>query len=96
MHVHIKTGPDIIPPIFEYADDGHFGLTLMTVNRTHLTITLRSAGSEGQGDRDVPLGAVLDSYTLTAKAPVASTPEREGGGRNGARDVEVDIEEEML
>lgn len=87
----MKTGPSVIPDIFEYADDSHFGLTLLTVNRTHLTVTLRSAGSEGPGD-GTPLGAVLDSYTLTAKTPVPKQGQR---GR-GVRDVEVEIEEEML
>ena len=46
------------PPIFEKVDTSHFGLTLMTVNRTHLTLTLYS-DEEG--------GEVLDSFTLLGK-----------------------------
>jgi len=45
-------------------DTSHFGLTLMTVNGTHLTLTLYS-DEEG--------GEVLDSFTLLGKAG------REGG-----------------
>jgi len=40
-------------------DTSHFGLTLMTVNRTHLTLTLYS-DEEG--------GEVLDTFTLLGKA----------------------------
>jgi len=46
------------PAIFEHVDTGHFGLTLMTVNRTHLTLTLYS-DEEG--------GNVLDTFTLLTK-----------------------------
>ncbi|GAB5031736.1 inactive purple acid phosphatase 27-like [Nannochloropsis oceanica] len=47
------------PAIFEHVDTSHFGLTLMTVNRTHLTLTLYS-DEEG--------GEVLDTFTLLGKA----------------------------
>ena len=48
----------IRPAIFEHVDMSHFGLTLMTVNRTHLTLTLYS-DEEG--------GEVLDTFTLLVK-----------------------------
>lgn len=55
LHGNVLATP---PAIFEHVDTGHFGLTLMTVNRTHLTLTLYS-DEEG--------GNVLDTFTLLTK-----------------------------
>lgn len=65
------------------------------MNRTHLTVTLRSAGSEqgAAADDDGPLGRVLDSYTLKAKK------QGQGGvgvGGRRARGVRVGVEEALL
>lgn len=64
------------------------------MNRTHLTVTLRSAGSEqgAAADDDGPLGRVLDSYTLKAKT------QGQGGGVGGrrTRGVRVGVEEALL
>lgn len=96
--IYVKTtGPEVVPPIFEYADDRHFGLTLLNVNRTHLTVTLRSAGSEGAGDGG-PLGRVLDSYTLVAKSQPQAPLGAGGSGGTGrrTRGVRVGVEEALL
>jgi hypothetical protein len=74
----------VVPPIFEYADDSHFGLTLLSVNRTHLTVTLRNSGSNGE-EGEGPLGRVLDSYTLRAKEPQGQQQQQQQQQEGGVR-----------
>lgn len=92
LHIH-TTGPNVTSSVFEVVDDAHFGLTLLRVNRTHLTVILRNSGTEGGGAGDVPLGWVLDTYTLTAKTSVGTGVEGPKGVVGEARRWVVDAKE---